>query len=602
MYRRYSHFGKKTGSVFIIIELMMLLAVLVSPESVHIARAQSPITARVDRTRLAIDEQVTLTVTVTGDFLNIPNPDLSSLQDFVVVSSSTSTQVSIVNGQMSSQKIFIYRLQPLNVGALIIGSLSLNVGGKIHQTDPIGVEVLASGTQIAPPIGGEPDTNVPNTLSGQNFFVEAEVDNPTPYLGEQIIYTFRLYQAVQFPPGQPDYHAPTFTDFWSDEILVQPHYNTEAGGRRYVVSEILTALFPANLGQITIEPARLVIPNGLLNPDVGLETNAVTVTVRPLPKNAPKTFNGAIGQFEIRASLSETEVKINEPVTLLVEIEGAGNIRTLTEPALSELPDWRLFDSEISTTVDTNEGRLRGIRSFERLVVPGRSGQQSFSPINFSYFDPQAETYKTISTDPIPIMVLADESTPVPFIAAEIDPERGSRSIERIATDIRHIKSVPPTLGPMLDTSSIGWGLYWTGWILPALIMGGVQIWQSRQQRLRQDTAYARDLQARRTALKILADVQHSDTGRPAAAAGRALLGYLSDKFNTPTVGLTINNLITLLRQAQLEEDSIERIEVLLHQIDVDRFAPLVEGAAHLIIADTQRLINDLEKSFGRRR
>ena len=86
--------------------------------------------------------------------------------------------------------------------------------------------------------------------------------------------------------------------------------------------------------------AKLVIPGSLFEPDVILETKPISVDVRPLPEDAPVDFSGAVGQFELTASLSEVEGKVNEPVTLIVDITGTGNIETLAEPALPELPNW----------------------------------------------------------------------------------------------------------------------------------------------------------------------------------------------------------------------------------------------------------------------
>ncbi len=599
--------GKK-----IILNVCIILAILsifiFTAELGGVALAQSPITVRVDRTTLTINDQVTLSVIVTGDFLNIPNPDLSQLQDFVVLSSRTSTQVSIVNGQMSSQKIFFYRLQPLQVGVLVIGSLSFNIDGQIYQTEPIQIDVLAGGAQILPSEDDAPES--PDKLSDHDFFVEAEVDNVTPYLGEQAIYIFRIYQAIQairFPLSQSDYLLPSFTDFWSSEVLSQSQYDTDVAGRRFLVTEIRIALFPANLGSITIEPSGLIIPGGLLYPEIRLETNPVIIEVQPLPENAPDGFNGAVGQFEIKASLSEDETKVNEPVTLVVELKGIGNIQTLTEPALPELPYWRFFDSQATTVIDEGANILSGVRTFERLIVPGQPGRLTFPPISFSYFDPQAEVYRTITTNPVPITVLPDDSIQTPVNVVGVGPDN-NQPVGRIAADIRHIKPVPTSLNVSLDTSALGRVLYWSGWLLPLLAVGIVYVWQSRQRRLRLDTAYARDQRARRVALKILADARYSTSERPANAAGHALLGYLSDKLNTPTAGLTTNNLVNLLRQSRLEANLVDRVETLLHQIDIGRFAPagrfapIAEESAQSILTDTQQLINDLEKSFGKRR
>jgi len=570
--------------------------------SQDIALAQAPISAQVDRSSLTIDEQLVLTVTITGDFLKIPRPDLSQLQDFVVVSSSTSTQVSIVNGQMTSQGVFTYRLQPLQEGLLFVAPVTVNIDGQLYQTDPIEVEVLASGGQVMPTNPNLPEGNNPGTLQGQDFFVEAEVDNPSPYLGQQVIYTFRIYQALNFPPGQPDYTPPAFTDFWSSEILAQPHYNTQSDGRDYLVTEILTALFPANLGSITIEPASLVIPGSLLNPDIRLETNPVTIEVRPLPDNAPDHFSGAVGEFEIRASLSEDEIEVNEPLTLIVEVKGTGNIQTLKEPELPELPNWRFFESQISTTTETGEGFLRGSRTFERLVVPGQAGEQTFPPISFSYYDPTVDAYQTISTEPIRVNVLPNDSGPAPFMMNG-EPGLDKQPVELIASDIRHIKAVPASLDTAGNRFMVGQTLYWACWFLPLVMISMVQVWQSRRRRMQEDTAYARSLRAKRVALTTLAEVKRGKTDHKlASAAGRALLGYLSDKLNTPTTGLTTDSLINLLRQHRLKSELIGRVEQILHQIDIGRFAPISEGDEQILIAQTQALINDLEKSLNRRR
>jgi hypothetical protein len=489
------------------------------------------------------------------------------------------------------------------VGNLIIGPVSVNINGQVYQTDPIDIEVVDDGGQaVPPPVGTDEDradAETPDTLSGQDFFIEAEVDKPSPYLGEQIVYTFRLFQATNFF-GQPDYKPPPFTDFWSSEILSQPHYNIESFNRQYLVSEIRTALFPANLGKITIEPGTLIVPGGLFNPDIKLETNPVQVEVRPLPEGAPDDFSGAVGQFQIRSVLSEEETKVNEPVTLVVEIEGTGNIQTLTVPELPELPDWRVFESQAETRVESDAEQITGVRSFERLVVPGKAGEQIFPPISFSYYDPQAEAFQTISTAPIPITVTPDDSAP-PVLAVEVGDD-GKLSVERISTDIRHIKAAPSSLGAGDSLQSVGWAVVGCIWLAPLAAVGGVFVWKKRRMRLQQDTAFARDQRARRAAQRILDDARKSQTTNEADAAGRALLGYLSDKFNSPTAGLTTGELLNLLRQNGLDPDLTARVGSVLQRIDAGRFAPISTGAGETILDETDRLIKALDKSIGRRR
>jgi hypothetical protein len=560
--------------------------------------AQSPITVQVDRTTLSTDEQLLLTVTISGEFASIPRPDLSDLVDFAVVSSSTSSQIGIINGEITSQGIFSYHLQPLREGKLVIPSLSVIIDGQTYQTEPIDIEVAAGLTPTLP-AAPPPGVEAPSALGDQALFVEAEVDDATPYLGQQITYIFRFYQAGDAPIptfGRPDYQPPHFTNFWGQIILSQPHYSTLIAGQEYLVTEVHTALFPANPGPLTIAPAKLVVPGDLFNPAMTLETEPVMIEVQSLPQGAPPDFNGAVGQFEIRAALSATEGQVNEPLTLVVDIEGAGNVEVLTEPPLPELADWRIFDSQTSTMVEVHEDVVYGARRFERLIVPGQSGETTFPPISFSYYDPQADEYRTLKTDPIPITIQPGEAEFPPVVT--LGPDK--QPIKLVSGDIRHIKPVPTSL-ESAGGSLISRPLYWVFWFLPVLIVGGVWIWQERRQRLLMDIGYARRQRARRVAQKILASADQARVDGY-AVAHRALLGYLSDKLNRPTVGLTTEDLVSLLYQHKLNPMLVKRVQATLSQIEAGRFAPIEETAVQSLIAETQKLIDDLEKSFARQR
>jgi hypothetical protein len=111
------------------------------------------------------------------------------------------------------------------------------------------------------------------------------------------------------------------------------------------------------------------------------------------------------------------------------------------------------------------------------------------------------------------------------------------------------------------------------------------------------NAAYARSQSARRVALKTLAEAQRTDIGSY-AAVHRALLGYLSDKLNRPTAGLTNDGLVSLLKTTKLDPALIERVQDTLAQVDIGRFAPGGEAEVGSFLSETQKLINDLEKSF----
>ena len=62
------------------------------------------------------------------------------------------------------------------------------------------------------------------------------------------------------------------------------------------------------VGPITVEPARLIIPGGFFSSGTELQTQPVVVDIKPLPANAPASFNGAVGQFTLsRLHLGNTQ-------------------------------------------------------------------------------------------------------------------------------------------------------------------------------------------------------------------------------------------------------------------------------------------------------
>ncbi|UCC53519.1 MAG: BatD family protein, partial [Anaerolineaceae bacterium] len=440
---------KKTKVFVVTIISLLLIGVFALPGS-----AQSPVTAEVDRNRLSTDEVLVLKVTIDSTAGQASQPALPALDGFEILGSSSGTQISIVNGDMNMQATYSYSLHPTQAGQLMINPVSVQIDGQLYSTQPIMIEVSQGTGQVQPApnqgipsmpgfptrpnfpnIPGFPNLNnlfptmpgmpsnqvnpgntappmdpadAPTELVGQPFFIEALVDNPNPYQGEQVLYTFRFYQAENLF-DQPEYQSPSFTGFWSEERSEdQVDYTTEAAGRAYRVTELQTVLFPTGVGEVTIEPATLTIPGDFFSRGMALQTQPITMNIRPLPDNAPANFQGAVGQFDIQAQADTAKTKVNETVTLHVTLRGVGNMNNLADPLWSEGPEWRAFDSKATVNTHFTDGVFGGVRSYERLLVPTQAGDLLLPAIVFSYFNPETESYETTSSEPILISVLGD--------------------------------------------------------------------------------------------------------------------------------------------------------------------------------------------------
>ncbi len=575
-----------------IIVTLFLLATAVWP-----ALAQSPITAEVDRASLSTDETVALTVRINGATGNPAAPQLPPLDGFQVVGTSSGTQIRVVNGAFSSSATYTYHLRPIQTGELVIPPISVTLNGQTYSTDPITIQVT-QGNAPAPsaPVQGEPQA-APAELNGQDMYVEAFVNNETPYQGEQITYTFRFYNAVSLV-NPANYEPPDFTGFWSDTEPEQVQYMTEAAGRIYNVNEVRTILFPTVAGEIIIEPTRLEVPGGFFSRGANLMTRPVTVNAQPLPPNAPAGFNGAVGQYQIDAAVDLTETRVNEPVTWQVRVAGYGNIDTLPEPTWPETPGWRDFDSTSTTNTQVQDGRISGSQVYEKLLIPTEAGQLTLPPVSYTYFDPEQERYVTISTDPITVNVAPGANGATAGFNPDDTPKVGAGGDEagETAVALRPIK--PLTTGetgrPVTQNP-----LYWLLWLVPALGVALHYGWQRRQAYLAQNSALIRSRQAQKKANKAIRQAQKAGSD-PHAAASQILLTYLAEKLNKPVQGLTQKELIALLTEAGAATAVAQKAADILATCEMGRYAPVQE--THLqsgnLLDYTKQVIGELEKEL----
>lgn len=431
-----------------------------------------------------------------------------------------------------------------------------------------------------------------------DFFIEAEVDNYSPYLGQQITYTLKRYQAIDFP-NPPYYEDRPFTGFWETPLIQRPTYTTTLNDREYRVHPTHMALFPTVAGSSTIIPARLIIPGDGPEADIIIESQAITIQVQELPPNPPTHFRGAVGQFTISASFDTSEGVAGDIFKLIVEIEGAGNIETLVEPSAPNIDQWiiNMFGSSSVTDVPLAKDMVKGSRQFIWSIIPTEPGEQFFPAIRFSFFNPETAAYESIRTDPLRITIESyepeDQST---FLSPLNIPQQ---EITRLAVDIRHIKSVPNELN-RIGVSSLMILFYMSGVILPVVVMAGVWRWYQVRMQYRDKSPQMRRRLASQYARQRLAKVTETQ------AAAEALIyqivsDYLAAKLNHPITGLTSTQLADLLEHTKLPSALIERVKNLLVEADAHRFAPTARSteAINTLVHNARQLIDDLEQHFN---
>ncbi|HMQ53115.1 MAG TPA: BatD family protein, partial [Anaerolineae bacterium] len=566
----------------------------------------SPVTVSVNSSEVSTDDLVYLTVTAVNDSPRQPRPILPPLDGLSVIDLDIATNVTLVRGQIQTQVVYTYELQPRRTGTLTIPAIPVKFNDdEVVETVPLSLKVTQGAAPAPSPHHAVPPGNVkpPPELNDQDFFVEAVVDQGNPFVGQQLTYIFRFYQAIKiYRP--PQIEMPLFNGFETLGMPVQ-EYNLDLGDRTYLVMEMRTALFPKSSGNLNIGAAQLIFPGTFFEDSVELYTKPLQVRVKPLPEGAPPEFSGAVGRYELQAWFSPQVAVINQPSTLSVAVSGTGNINALPDPIWPSLPQWRVYDSLSSQSAEVKDGLIGGTRVYERLMVSDRLGDLRIPPVELVYFDPVAEEYRSTTSQSITVRVIAP---PTP------DPAQATAAAQAIATPEVNLDPVDDLPGsglvnPDLFDSArsslvVPLGVVLVGTIcggLPLAVIagaGGVWLLQKRRSQPKKVKPAAAGLRQSKQSLHPVLLHALADSSDNYQAINRALTRYLSERLGVPVAGLTRNELAQRLKTREVSLVEIGKIQAYLDQAETGRFGPPSEDAGWELVGKTDKLLHALDGSF----
>ncbi len=587
----HSRPGRRQAPIRVVRARALLVALLVAP---LIALASPPaagagdlvFSAAVDRSTVGLGEQFQLELTVQGENMSsVPTPTLPALPDFSVLgsTSSQSTSISIVNGQMKRQASisFIYGLAGKRLGKLSIPPCRLAYQGREYASQPVEITVVKGAQGQAAPAPQSSASPGGGEAPGEgNLALLAEPNRRTAYVGEPITLEISVATRLRITGGGWA-EAPTFEGFWVEKILDADKFDFRrrtVGGRAYEVSLLKkVALFPMSPGDVTIKHMALNV--AVLQPSrdffgmfgspqsVKVESRPITLHVLPLPdRGKPAEFSGGVGRFTMSASLDRATSSGSEPVSLTVRIAGSGNVRMIEKPVIAPVTGLRILAPEIRDDVHVNGDDVRGTKTLRYPIMAQADGKYVIAAIRMAYFDPQAKAYRTL------------EAGPFEFAASGTAPNAPvaeASGLKVLGTDINYIKSDATSL-PVTPSAPPWWPnlLY----VLSLATVAGAFGYREHSARLLSDRGYARKVRSSGLAKRRLRQAEgflgKRDEKAFHSALATAVVGYIGDRFNIDTHAMTKDQLRDELERAQVRPETRATIMEVLEHCETARFAP----------------------------
>jgi len=576
------------------------------------------------RATVRVGEQFTVAVEVRGEGMGgLPKPSLPQVENLRVIGRPyTSQGFEYVNGTARSTVTLQYVLVADAEGDYTIGPVHASQGDESAVSGTVNVTVEPGGSTASAPrrLGEEqPETNG-SADDGKELIVLARVDDDTPYVNEQIQYTFTFLERADLL--QLNYERPSWDGFWAEDLDSTEPTEVMYEGRRYRAQRVRTALFPMSPGELEIGPAKLRVtvaerrrrtrdpfdvfgrgdPFGLFQRgrEVVLTTDPVDVQVRPLPEEGkPQDFSGAVGAFTLTADTDRDEVKAGEAVTLRVTLAGEGQVKGVPAPDLSVLEDFRLYESKSDEASEVRDGRIVGRKTWEFVLVPVSGGQTEIPPVRLSAFDPSSERYVELATPAIPVRVEATDLDEA--LARGDDPSVAKERVRLQQRDIRYLKPAPERLRRAADSPFTGPG-FLLAHAVPVLALAGSTLFRRHRDRLRSDVRYARRRGAAKTAARRLkearAALDRGELGDLFGELSAGLRGYVADRLHLAAANLDDEDVRQGLSESGFPAEDTDELFRILSSCDSARYSPLGTdaGAAARLLEHGEAWLTQAER------
>ena len=376
---------------------------------------QANTTATVARTIVNVAESLQITFETDQDVSG--QPDFSALgNDFEILTSSRSTNVSITNGRMQRSARWIIEVMPKREGELVIPPITIDK----ESTSAVSITVTAETSGAADSFSGD-------------IALEVDVDNLAPYVQGQIIFTVRVVHAVSFDQASLTEPAVTTGDAIIEQLGDDVAYESTRGSDRVAIIERRYAIFPQNSEPMTIAPLRFDARvsaggRGRFGPySRGRNVRRFTDPVEITPRSIPADYSGANWLPARQLMLVETspdsnvEYRVGEPLTRTLTLQATGlsssqlpEINAAIPSTIRQYSDQPILENRISA-----DGMV-GLRQEKLALIPSEPGQTTLPAIEIPWWNTASEQmeYATLAARTIQVAPALNSTTDAPPLVA----------------------------------------------------------------------------------------------------------------------------------------------------------------------------------------
>lgn len=584
-----------------------------------------------DAPRVVGQEEVFRVVfTADGEMSDFVSPTFTGLDVLAGPSPSRMSSVQIINGKRADavEMSYTFIVRPSIVGLARISSASTSINGKTYTTKGIDIEVVSGsgngqgGRQTSQgSTSAQKNNKQTSEVAGDDIFLRLSFSKNKVVKGEPIIATLKLFTRVPVA-GFEDIKFPVFNGFWNQEIETPQNINfvRENVGNQIYNSAVLRKymLLPQQTGELTIDPAEMICQvqvqasggsggRSIFDDffDAGYQTvkkrvssKSTKIHVMPLPAGAPASFGGGVGKFSMNVKASRSDIKTHEAASIVIDLNGNGNINLIENPKIDFPPDFEKYDVKTNNSFTNGTTGASGRKSFEFPFIPRSEGRFVIPPVEYTYYDIAEGKYVTLKSDSLVLNVGKGENVSSGTMVQGLNKQ----AVANLGEDIRYIITGAPHLVKK-GSFFVGSILFFVIVALIVICYGAICYYLRSQARLRGDIRRTRNKKANKIAKMRLRQAQiylAENLYSPFyEELHKALLGYISDKLSIQFADMQRDTIKETLAQKRVSNENIEHFMQLLDDCEMARYSQ-AGGAGEMEVQYNKAIetISNLENSL----
>lgn len=376
----------------------------------------------------------TITVTVNNDRLK-SYENFPEIEGFRKRGTSTQSQTSIVNGQMSSSQSIIMTYLPTRQGTFTIPAFKMKVNDQILSVSGKKVKVgPAVQNQQSDPFRSFFDRDPMDDFfsRGETEFVDIKEDalfalttsKDEVYVGEGFTTTLSFLVADNNrAPMQFHDLGKQLADIlknlkpancWEENFNIEniEGEHIEISGKGYTQYKIYQAAYyplnalPVVFPSVGLEMIKFKVAK---NPSFfgqnrqedfkTFYSKAKTIKVKELPPH-PLKDAVAVGDYRLDEKIASSDLQTGQSVAYEFRVFGEGNISGVEKPTLRKDNIFDFYEPNIRQNISRERNRVAGTKSFNYFMIPKEPGTYALGDYFYwVFFNPNTKKYDTLKSN-----------------------------------------------------------------------------------------------------------------------------------------------------------------------------------------------------------